>query len=576
MFLYDDNPYQPAVDSAPPTDARKTLRDYQAEAIAAIEREFAAGTRSTLLVLATGLGKTVVFARLASEWRDGNVLVLAHRIELLDQAADKLQSELGYRPPIEQGERGLDCDDVQVGGNVVVGSVQTCKNLKRMEKYRSHPFGLVILDESHHSTAASYRRIMDACREFNPECKFLGVTATPNRTDKAALGMVFDSTAYTLNIMHGIDRGYLVPVRQESIYLPEDAVDFSEVATTRNKFGEMDFDRGTLEAILTEEGPLHAMARPILDRCVGQSLVFTAGVTHAHLLAKVLNRYRPACAAAIDGKTDDRQRNELVNWFREGSLQFLVNYGIFTEGFDVPETATIVMGRPTKSISLFTQMLGRGTRPLPGVVDGLPDAEARKKAISESAKPYMVLMDFCGNTRHRPASCVDALGGDYDVKVRELAAEMVRDGDKGDVQDLLEKARRQAILGDLRAFDDAMAQAEKQKEDARKRIVAKNVRYEVRQLQSWDDVGDVGNEVQTTRGGSTEKQVALLVGLGVKYETAAGYGKRQAGAVIDSLRKTRCTVKQANILREYGHEPEGVNMEAASRIIDGIKARGWK
>lgn len=571
MFLYDeDNAY--CEPPAPPTDARKTLRDYQSEAIAAIDGEFSSGTRSVLVVLPTGAGKTVIFARVASQWRDNNVLVLAHRVELLDQAADKLQSELGYRPPIEQGERGLDCDDVQVGGNVVVGSVQTCKNLKRMEKYRSHPFGLVIVDEAKHAVAASYRRIMDACLEFNPNCKFLGVEATPNRSDKAALGMVFDTTAFSMNIMQGIDRGYLVPVRQESIYLPENAVDFSNVTMTRNKFGEADFDRATLEAVLTEEGPLHAMAQPILDRCVGQSLVFTAGVTHAHLLAKVLNRYRPGCAAAVDGKTDDRQRNEIVNWFRDGKLQFLANYGIFTEGFDAPETVNVIMGRPTKSISLFTQMLGRGTRPLPGVVDGLPDAIARKKAISESAKPYMVLMDFVGNTRHRPASCIDALGGDYDVEVRELASEMAKKGDKEDVKALLEKARRAHILGELRAFDDAMAKAE----DARKRIVAKNVRYEVRQLQSWDDVGDVGNDVKTPRGGATEKQVALLVGLGVKYETAAGYSKRQAGAVIDKLSSERCTVKQANILRQYGHEPMGISMEQASKIIDGIKARGWK
>ena len=574
MFLYDYNPYEQAVCTAPPTDGKKTLRDYQREMLACVNSDFGAGVRSVLVVLFTGGGKTVFFARLASEWRHGNVLVVAHRIELLDQAADKLQSELGFRPPIEQGERGLHCDDIQNAGNVIVGSVQTLTP-KRMEKYRRHPFGLVIYDEAHHSTAASWQRIKDVCLDFNPDCKFLGVTATPNRTDKVALGKVFDKVSYVLNIMAGIDRGYLVPVRQESIYLPENAVDFSNVTMTRNKFGEMDFDRGTLEAILTEEGPLHAIAQPILDRCVGQSLVFAAGVTHSHLLAKVLNRYRPGCAAAVDGKTEDRQRNEIVNWFREGKLQFLINYGVFGEGLDVPEVRNVVMARPTKSILLFTQWLGRGTRPLPGIVDGLPDAIARKKAIFESAKPYMVCMDYVGNTRHRPASCVDALGGDYNAKVKELAAEMAKKG-KADVKDLLEKARLASIMGDLRAFDDAMAAAEKKKEDARLNIVAKNVRYEVRQLQSWDDAGDVGNDVKTNRGGATEKQVALLVGLGVKYETAAKYTKKQAGAVISDLREKRCTVKQANILREYGHEPAGVNMEQASVLIDAIKARGWK
>lgn len=586
MFLYDEayenaasiakDLYDELAFAAPPTDARKTLRDYQSEAIACINRDFAAGVRSCLLVLAVGLGKTVCFARLASEWRDGNVLVLAHRIELLDQAADKLQSELGYRPPIEQGERGLDCDDVQAGGNVIVGSVQTMKNMKRMEKYRSNPFGLVIIDECHRSTAASYKRVMDICVEFNPKCKFLGVTATPNRTDGTALGIVFDKVSYTMNIFDGIDKGWLVPVSLKSVYLPEDAVDFSNITMKRNEFGEMDFDQSQLESVLTEEGPLHAMQKPILELCTGQTLVFSAGVTHAHLLAKIMNRYRPGCAAAVDGKTEIRQRNEITNWYRESKLQYLVNNDIYREGFDVPETVYVVMGRLSKSILVITQKLGRGTRPLPGVVDGWSTPAERKAAIAASAKKECVVIDFVGNTRHRPASCIDALGGDYDVKVKELAAEMAKDGNKQDVKDLLEKARISKIMGDLRAFDDAMAAAEKKKEDARKRIVAKNVRYEVRQLQSWDDVGDVGNEVKTNRGGSTEKQVQLLVGLGVKYETAAGYGKKQAGAVIDSLRKTRCTVKQANILREFGHEPAGVNMEQASAIIDGIKARGWK
>ncbi len=253
-----------------------------------------------------------------------------------------------------------------------------------------------------------------------------------------------------------------------------------------------------------------------------------------------------------------------------------MNNDIYREGFDVPETEFVVMARPTKSVLVVTQKVGRGTRPLPGVVDGLATPEERKAAIAASAKPHCTVVDFVFNTRHRPASCIDALGGNYDPKIRELAAEDAKGKSKADVRDLLEKARVASILGDLRAFDDAMAAAEKKKEDARKKIVAKNVRYEVRQLQSWDDVGDVGNDVQTTRGGSSEKQIALLVGLGVKYETASRYGKKQAGAVIDSLRKTRCTVKQANILREYGHEPAGVSMEAASKIIDGIKARGWK
>jgi superfamily II DNA or RNA helicase len=542
----------------------KTLRDYQFDAMCASRKEFASGITSTLVVLPTGMGKTVLFAKMASEWEHGNVLIIAHRVELLEQAADKLASELGYRPPIEQGQRGLDEDSMWQGGNVVVGSVATLKNLKRINKYREFPFGLVIIDEAHHAMSASYKRVMEACQEFNPDCKFLGVTATPNRTDNAALGIVFNTVAYAMDIRRGIQLGWLVPIKQEYVHLAEDAVDFSNLTLTRNKFGEADFPKEQLEAILTEENALHAMSRPILDMTQAgeQCLIFNAGVAHAHLMAQVLNRYKPNSAAAVDGKTAAQQRFEIVSKFHKKELQYLLNFGVFTEGFDAPATSMIVMARPTKSVSLYTQMLGRGTRPLGGVVDGPATPELRRATIAASAKPFMTVLDFVGNSRHKPASAVDALGGDYDFQVKALAEERVRQKG-GDIQEALEEAR----------VDYALLAEEKK----RKAVVAAAVRYSRTAVDVFGaESGGVGNDTSIARGGASNAQIGLLVNLGVEYGTAAGYSKRQAGAVIDSISKTRCTNKQRNILIKYGHEPSGISMKEASKIIDGIAANGWK
>ncbi len=556
LFLDPDN-------DVPKPSTIKTLRDYQNECLAAIRREFAGGVASTVAVLPTGMGKTVVLSRLASEWPHGNVLIVAHRIELLEQAADKLASELGFRPPIEQGQRGLTDEGMWSGGNIVIGSVATLRNLKRMEKYRRYPFGLVIVDECHHAIAASYRRVMESCVEFQPGCKFLGVTATPNRTDNAALGIVFQTSAYALNLRSAIECGWLVPINQEYIHLDEDAVDFSNLTLTRNKFGEADFPKEQLEAILTEENALHAMSKPILDKTEGgqKALIFNAGVAHAHMMAAVLNRYKPGSAAAVDGKTDAIKRAEIVRDFSSGSLQYLLNFGVFTEGYDAPEVQFVVMARPTKSLSLYMQMLGRGTRPLPGVVDGFTGAAQRRASIAASGKPFMTCLDFVGNSRHKPASVIDALGGEYDVDVRALADKEIR-AKGGDVQKALDDAK----------VDMALMIDEKK----RKAIIAASVAYDSTKVDVFgNEAAPVASKSDVTRGGSTDQQIGILVSLGVQYETAAFYGRRQASAVIDNLGKTRCTAKQRNVLKKYGYDCN-IGMKEASKIIDRIAANGWK
>src|SRR5262249_27312521 len=284
--------------------------------------------------------------------------------------------------------------------------VQTLCGDRRLEKFRRMPFDLILIDEAHHATAPSYRKVVDFFLALNPRCRVLGVTATPKRADNAAMGLVFDSVAYELPIYDAIEWAWMLPIVQESVSVEN--IDFTGVRLGQKEMGEADWKASELEAVLVEEEALHALALPILEKAAGrQALVFTAGVAHAHMLASVFNRYREGSARAVDGTTPKEVRKEAVADFAAGRLQFLTNYGVFTEGFDVPPVSLIAMGRPTKSVGLYTQMLGRGPRPLDGVVDGKLTAEERCAAIAASGKPSMLVLDFVGNSRHKLVSAVD-------------------------------------------------------------------------------------------------------------------------------------------------------------------------
>jgi superfamily II DNA or RNA helicase len=546
----------------------KTARDYQTDAIGCIKSAFAS-VKSTLLVMATGLGKSVCISKVANEWDAGNVLLLAHRIELVDQLADHMAGELGYRPPIEQGNRGIDPSDVFKSG-VLVGSIQSMITERRLRKFQDHPIGLIVVDEAHRATSPSYVKLVDRYRDINPELKVLGVTATPNRTDETALGLVFDSVAYEMGILEGIDEGWLVDIHQKFAMVEE--LDLSKIPCKRNEFGEMDFSPSALEELLSQEGPLHAMSRPVLDSTTQgqQAIIFAASVQHAHLWAAVLNHYRSGCAAAIDGtmrKGMDSPRDHIVKGYKRGDIQFLLNYNIATEGFDAPSTSMVVMGRPTKSKLVYTQMLGRCTRTMPGTVDGVDSAEERKDKIRYSCKPFATVLDFTGNsTRHDCVTATDILGGNYEVDVRKVADELIGPQENGvNVRDALTKAQACMLL----------EAEEKKRRPIRKAIAQTPVAYTLQDVDPFGGV-KVRTAPKTSRGGSTDAQINALVNFGVRRDVAVGYGRQQASAVLDSIREKRCSVKQAKILVRYGHDPRAYNCAEAKAIIDQIAARGWR
>ena len=436
------------------------LRDYQETAIQKILESWQK-FRSCLIVLPTGCGKTVVFGELihrlltnkvkveGEQWigQDSvRAMILAHREELISQAADKVGRISGADVQVEMGEMKVSPMFGQMP-HVVVSTVQTQtaplggkvkvegEGEQRMSKFCPDDFGVLVIDEAHHATAKTYRSCIEHYLS-NPKCRLLGVTATPDRADESALGSVFDTVAFEYTVTEAIHDGWLVPVKQRLVKVG--SLDFSKVSSCAG-----DFNQGELAQVLEEEQNLHAIAAPTMEICGNRrAIIFAASVKQAERLAEILNRGKSEelRGKSEDGSTQDRaawvcgmtpkdERRTILEDFKAGRVQYLVNVGVLTEGYDDAGVEVVVMARPTKSRALYAQMAGRATRPSAKIADLLGtvgdqvkvegegeqrmDASSlRRKLIAESDKPECTILDFVGNSgRHKLVSTVDILGG---------------------------------------------------------------------------------------------------------------------------------------------------------------------
>ena len=329
------------------------LRPYQQDAITAVEDGLARGVTRPLIVLPTGTGKTQIFASVIAR-RGGSALVLAHRDELLRQAAEKIalaDRTLGLGVGFVQAER----DDTNAP--VVVGSVQTLARQSRLERLPRH-FDTVILDEAHHAGARSYRRILE---HLQPSPLILGVTATPQRAD-GRLGEVWQEIVFQRGIAEMIAAGYLADVRGVRVGL--DAVDLDAVAQSGG-----DFDADALgDALEQAAAPAHVLAAYRQHAEGRKTVVFVPTVALAHRIATVF-RDAGVPAEAVDGTTLLEHRRATLERFRTADTRVLVNVGIVSEGYDEPSITCVVMATPTRSQVKYAQAAGRGLRPFPGKDD---------------------------------------------------------------------------------------------------------------------------------------------------------------------------------------------------------------
>ncbi len=343
-------------------EGRIELRDYQRECLAAIFHRYKAGVRRQLVCLPTGTGKTVIFARFPSFFRmKRRMLVLAHRAELLNQARQKLlAANPALQVDIEQAERSA-----SESSDVVVASVATIgrRGSRRLAGLDPDQFSIIVIDEAHHSTAETYRRIVEHMGVMAPDTNKLlvGFTATPKRSDGIGLDAVFDEISFSRTIPEMMQSGYLAPVAG---YRVETDIDLSRVNTSMGDFVVSQLS----DAVNIESRNalvVKAFQELVPDR---RALIFGVDVAHAHALAAAFNHFAIA-AAPVTGNTPPDERSRALADFSSGRLQVLTNCMVLTEGYDEPAVDGIILARPTKSTLLYTQMIGRGTRLHPGKTD---------------------------------------------------------------------------------------------------------------------------------------------------------------------------------------------------------------
>jgi superfamily II DNA or RNA helicase len=336
------------------------LRGYQQEAIDAILAAYGRGVRAQLLAMATGAGKTVVFANLVGR-RPGRALVLAHRDRLIQQAAAKLGAVLPWSDlGVAMAEQN------RVHARCVVASVQTLARQRRLAALPK--FDLVIVDECHRSAAKTYQRILAHVR--HPETLLLGVTATPSRTDGIGLDKVYDEIVYQVGILDLIERGYLVPLRGQRITIE---ADFSKLKTQKNTDGISDYKADEVAEIMDKANWFEKASEGWLKYAADRrTIAFVPRVAMAYRLAEHL-RGQGVRAVALDGSTPQHVQRKALSDFERGEVQFLSSCDLLTEGVDLPSANCALFARPTKSQIVYSQAIGRITRlsPETGKTDGL-------------------------------------------------------------------------------------------------------------------------------------------------------------------------------------------------------------
>ena len=511
------------------------LRPYQQQARDRIHAEWDAGHTRTLLVLPTGTGKTIVFASVAADQvRAGDrVLILAHRGELLEQAADKLQRSTGLVSAVEKAEST--CLDSWF--RVVVGSVQTLQRTARLERFPQDYFGTIIIDEAHHAITDGYRRILD----YFSGAKVLGVTATPDRGDMRNLGEVFDSLAFEYKLTDAIKEGYLCKIMAQTIPLQ---LDITSVTLSGG-----DYAVGDLGTAL--DPYLEQIAAEMARRCKSRkTVVFLPLIKTSQKFRDLLNAHGFR-AAEVNGQSDDRR--QVLADFDAGKYNVLCNSMLLTEGWDGPSVDCVVVLRPTKVRSLYSQMVGRGTRLSPGKTD-------------------LLLLDFLWMTdRHELCRPADLVCEDRTV-ARQMTEHLAETGCPEDI----EEAAAQASEDVVAQREEALA---KQLEEQRRKKakLVDPLQYEM-SIQAEDLAGYVpafGWEA----GPPSEQQTAALEKLGILPDAVESAGK--AALLLDRLNKRRdeglTTPKQIRCLEKYGFQHVGTwSFEAARHMIDRIAAQGWR
>lgn len=520
------------------------LRPYQQEAHDSIFCEWDKGVQKTLLVLPTGCGKTIVFAEVAKDCvKNGDrVLIMAHRGELLEQAADKIAKSTGLKCATEKAE------ETCIGSwfRIVVGSVQTLQRPKRMAQFPHDYFDTIIIDEAHHCLSDGYQRVL----EYFNTARVLGVTATPDRGDMRNLGSYFESMAYQYTLPKAIKEGYLTPIKALTLPLK---MDLSGVGVQSG-----DFKVGDLGTAL--DPYLHQIVKEMKKYCSERkTVVFLPLVKTSQKFRDILNE-SGFKAAEVNGESKDRA--EILKDFENDRYNVLCNSMLLTEGWDCPSVDCIIVLRPTKVRSLYSQMVGRGTRLYEG-------------------KDHLLLLDFLWHTeRHELCHPANLICENEEV-AKTMTKNLEDEANKCLPEEVLEaidieEAEEQASNDVVMQREESLAkQLEEMKK--RKRKLVDPLQFEMSIMDQ--DLSSYTPSFGWEMAPASDKQIKALEKFGIFPDSIDNAGK--ANLMLDRLNKRRAegltSPKQIRFLEGRGFQHVGTwSFESANKLINRIAANGWR
>lgn len=546
------------------------LRPYQNRACNAVEKSFSRdGFNRSLAVLATAAGKTVIFSRLARHWineQRARVLILADRDELISQAVAKLDSAAGLRADVEKAKQRAALDSP-----LVVSSIQTMS--KRLAKWKPGSFSHIIADEAHLAMAGNFQRTLKHLCGFHPEAELplppepprvfddgsgphravrvLGVTATPFRSDKKRLCDFFETIAYEHSCFELIEEGYLSPIKVRMIPLK---ISLDDVKTKQGDF---------------EEQALSDAIEPHFEAIVEAIKIYAPGrrILAFHPLCSTSRKFVAVCRAQginaehIEGESADRK--DLLAAFAAEDCRFTVlsNSALLTTGVDIERVDCILNLRPTKSATLFQQIIGRGTRILPGVIDGLDTPEARRAAIAASAKKECLVLDCLWQYEkmgvQRPANLF-AQGEEEAQEISDLLE--ASDGQL----DLIEAGQSVAADRERRLRERLLANAKRKGRYFDASVYAAAIRasesllaYEP--INPWESLPP------------TESQAEVLEKHGIAGVTCRGHASQVIDSIIKRSKEGLATPRQLRHLIIHNVEDaETKTFEEASELLEEI------
>ena len=509
------------------------LRPYQKESMESVFEQWEEVDR-TLLVLPTGCGKTIVFAKITEQCVKGGkrVLILAHRGELLEQAADKIAKTTGLGCATEKAEQS----SLNTWYRIVVGSVQTLMREKRLNQFDRNYFDVIIIDEAHHCISDSYQKVL----QYFSNAKVLGVTATPDRGDMKNLGSYFESLAYEYSLPKAIKEGYLCPIKAQTIPLK---LDLSGVSQQAGDFKTSDIDTA-LDPYLYQIGE---MKKYCINR---KTVVFLPLVKTSQKFTHILNELGFS-AVEVNGGSDNR--TEVLQDFDNGKYNVLCNSMLLTEGWDCPSVDCVVVLRPTKVRALYSQMVGRGTRLYEG-------------------KTELLLLDFLWHSERHELCHPAHLISESEEVANQITKNIAEAGCPVDLEEAEVKAQEDVVA----QREESLAKQLKEMRNRKRKLV------DPLQFEMSIQAEDLTNYVPAfgwEMGPATDKQVKTLEKLGIYPDSIDNAGK--AAKILDKLDKRRMagltTPKQIRFLESRGFLHVGTwQFDTAKHLIDRIAANGWR